>query len=111
MPVVDDDVKQEQEQFSPSLTSFSNASAGSRIRATGTIVDDDKAGALTAKSEKVSAEHDRNTAFSFYAAFTKDVGTGYASMRDETFTVNGPQMTPQRALETANRRRTRALAR
>ena len=51
---------------------------------------------LTASLERLPEGHDGETAFRFRAAFSEDIGIGYQSMRDHSFTVSGGEVTKAR---------------
>ena len=98
--VLDDEDVESNETMTLTLSNATGGEIGSP-RATGTIADDDEAAsaALTATFENVPAEHDGETSFSFNVAFTTNVAIGYASMRDDAFTVTEGDVTGARRVD------------
>ena len=109
VPITDDAEDDGGETFTLTLSNASgaeieDATGGAQIEkasATGSIWDDDEPSntALTATFENVPAEHDGETSFSFNVAFTTNVAIGYASMRDNAFTVTEGDVTGARRVD------------
>ena len=55
--------------------------------------------ALTASFEGLPEAHDGETAFRFRVAFSEDIGIGYRSLRDASFTVSGGAVTGARRVD------------
>ena len=97
--ILDDDEDESDETLALTLSNAANAEIEDN-GATGTIEDDDASStALTATFENVPAEHDGETSFSFNVAFTTEVAIGYASMRDDAFTVTEGDVTQARRID------------
>ena len=97
--ILDDDEDESDETLALTLSNAANAEIEDDS-ATGTIEDDDASStALTATFENVPAEHDGETSFSFNVAFTAEVAIGYASMRDDAFTVTEGDVTQARRVD------------
>ena len=97
--ILDDDEDESDETLALTLSNAANAEIEDDS-ATGTIEDDDASStALTATFENVPAEHDGETSFSFNVAFTTEVAIGYASMRDDAFTVTEGDVTQARRID------------
>ena len=58
--------------------------------------------ALTASFEGVPESHDGEEAFRFRVAFSEDIGIGYRSMRDDSFTVSEGAVTGARRVDGRN---------
>ena len=54
---------------------------------------------LTARLEGVPEAHDGEDAFRFRVAFSEDIGIGFRSMRDDSFTVSGGAVTGARRVD------------
>ena len=57
---------------------------------------------LTARFENVPAEHDGEGAFTFEVAFSEDIGTGSATLRDDSFDVDEATVTAARRVDGRN---------
>ena len=91
VPTTDDAVVEENETFTLTLSSPTNATLGDAT-ATGTIIDDD-ATPLTASFEDMPASHDGENQFTFGLTFSEDVaGLSYRTLRDEAFDVSGGEV-------------------
>ena len=55
--------------------------------------------ALTASFEGLPEVHDGEEGFHFRVAFSEDIGIGFRSMRDDSFTVDGGEVTAARRVE------------
>ena len=55
--------------------------------------------ALTASFEGLPEAHDGEDAFHFRVAFSEDIGIGFRSMRDDSFTVDGGEVTKARRVD------------
>ena len=55
--------------------------------------------ALTASFEGLPEAHDGEAAFNFRVAFSEEIGIGFRSMRDDSFTVDGGEVTRARRVE------------
>ena len=58
--------------------------------------------ALTAEFQGVPEAHDGEDAFRFRVAFSEDIGIGFRSMRDDSFTVSGGEVTGARRVDGRN---------
>ena len=58
--------------------------------------------ALTAEFQGVPEAHDGEDAFRFRVAFSEDIGIGFRSMRDASFTVDGGEVTGARRVDGRN---------
>ena len=93
----DDSMNEEDETFTLTLSSPANATLGDAV-ATGTIADDDEP-PLTASFSGLPEAHDGESAFHFRVAFSEEIGIGFRSMRDDSFTVDGGEVTAARRVE------------
>ena len=55
--------------------------------------------ALTASFEGLPEVHDGEEGFHFWVAFSEEIGIGFRSMRDDSFTVDGGEVTAARRVE------------
>ncbi len=55
--------------------------------------------ALTASFERLPQSHDGASAFRFRVVFSEEIGIGFRSMRDDSFTVHGGQVTGARRVD------------
>ncbi len=58
--------------------------------------------ALTAEFQGVPEAHDGEDAFRFRVAFSEDIGIGFRTMRDDSFTVSGGEVTGARRVDGRN---------
>ena len=91
--IVDDTVDDDGERFSVFLNNPTGDAVIADNRGIGTIRNHED---LTASFHNVPQNHDGNTAFTFDAEFSNDVGIGYADMRDHAFTVTEGDVTRAR---------------
>ena len=85
--ISDDTDNEGDETFTVTLSNAAGADLGTKT-ATGTIRNRTVA-PLTARFEGVPEAHDGQSAFSFRAAFSEDIGISYQTLRDESFTTTG----------------------
>ena len=92
VPIMDDDVEDDGETFTLTLSDASGADLGD-AEATGTIRNTEAADAdpLTASFSGMPAEHDGESEFTFSLTFSEepDEDFTYQTLRDEAFDVNG----------------------
>ena len=55
--------------------------------------------ALTASFERLPQSHDGASAFRFRVVFSEEIGIGFRSMRDDSFTVDGGEVTGARRVD------------
>ena len=85
----EDSADEENETFTLTLSSPTNATLGDGT-ATGTINDDDDASpALTASFENMPSSHDGVNAFTFGLTFSEELSLSYRTLRDDAFNVTG----------------------
>ncbi|WP_420633094.1 Calx-beta domain-containing protein [Candidatus Palauibacter sp.] len=97
----DDSVDEENETFTLTLSSPTNATLGSAT-ATGTINDNDNAAPLTASFSDMPASH-TGEQFTFGLAFSEEVELRYVTLRDTAFAVTGGAVkTAQRQQQGSN---------
>ena len=100
VPILDDDVDEEEERFRFELTDFINLTGGSD--GTGTIVDEDVT-ALTAEFLNMPSGHEGDGEdFSFRLKFNQKVRTKYRVMEDHVFEITNGEVSDARRV---NRRR------
>ena len=84
-----DSLDEENETFTLTLSSPTNATLGDAI-ATGTIIDNDESSPLTASFEDMPASHDGANAFTFGLTFSEELeNLSYKTLRDHAFDVTG----------------------
>ena len=98
--ILDDTVEDGGETFTLQLSNASGATLADDA-ATGTIRNTEGTARpdLTAAFENVPEAHDGESAFRFRVAFSEDIGIGYRSMGDDSFTVSGGAVTGARRVE------------
>ena len=95
----EDSVDEDDETFTLTLTSPTNATLDDAT-ATGTIRDNDTtATPLTASFENLPANHDGSSEFTFQVEFSEDVGISYVTLRDESFTETNGEVTGARRVD------------
>ena len=87
--VLDDAVNDSEETF---YLNLSNA-AGATIGDGQGVAQINNTEALTATFEQVPEAHDGSSAFRFRVAFSEDIGIDYKTLRDESFTATGGDIT------------------
>ena len=95
VPIIDDDVEDDGETFTLVLSNASFAS-DQETTATGTIRNTEaepEGPPLTASFEGAPEAHDGESAFTFRAAFSEDIGISFRSLREDAFTVTGGRVT------------------
>ena len=98
----DDSVDEENETFTLTLTSPTNATLDDAT-ATGTIRDNDTtATPLTASFKNLPGTHDGSSEFTFQVEFSEDVGISYGVLRDDGFTVTEGDVTGARRVNGRN---------
>ena len=90
--------------YGPGLLSHAGVGRGAEETSQQETSDDSSAQAsvaepLTAAFEGLPASHDGESAFRFRVAFSEDIGIGFRSMRDDSFTVDGGEVTKARRVD------------
>ena len=97
VPITDDDVEDDRETFTLVLSNASGAGvANDDYEAVGTIRNDETeapSGGLTASFEDMPETHDGESAFTFWVAFSEDIGISFQALREDAFTVTGGRVT------------------
>ena len=101
----DDAVDENDETFTLTLSSPTNATLGDAT-ATGTILDDDGP-PLTASFEDVPASHDGANVFTFGLTFSEDLKQGFSfrTLRDHAFDVSGGEVRRARRRQSGSNQR------
>ena len=103
VPLIDDTVEDDAETFRLRLSNASGAELAN-AEGVGTIRNTESPALpdLTASFKNVPAAHDGQSAFRVRAAFSEDIGISYKTLRDESFTVTGGDVTQARRVDGRN---------
>ena len=97
VPIIDDDVDEQRENFDFQLRDFINVSGGSG--GTGTIIDEDVT-ALTAEFRNMPSSHEGDGEdFSFQLKFNQKVTTKYRVMEDDVFDITNGEVSDARRVD------------
>ena len=102
VPIVDDAMEDNGETFTLVLSNASAAGfASNGTQAVGTIRNTETPARpdLTASFEGLPESHDGEDTFHFRVAFSEEIGIGFRTMRDESFTVDGGEVTGARRVD------------